>query len=102
MEKLRIGHKTLINGGKRSDKKIRLVLYIPQRIIDALSLVPGDEVEIGEIYKTGLNLHNKRGMYFGKKENEIRNEQGSSAPEAESSPENRIQESDSKETQQLS
>lgn len=84
----RIGNKVLINGGKRTDNKTRLLIYIPQRIIDNLELIPGDEVEVGEIYKTGINLHNKRGSHFGKKE--IHYEQESTAPKTESSPENRI------------
>lgn len=58
---VRIGIKIAINGGKRhSDGVQRLVIYLPQHVIERLEIKPGDELEVGEVYKTGRNLLRRR------------------------------------------
>lgn len=81
-----IGSKILVNGGKRLDGKPRLVIYIPENIRQRLELIAGDEVEIGNIRKTGRNLLNKNKF---KKKNDIQNESKSPNSETERTDENR-------------
>ena len=50
-----IGTKVLINAGKNTDGSTRLFLYMPKSVIERLCLVPGDEVYVGSIEKTGKN-----------------------------------------------
>lgn len=63
------------NGINNPSGKIRISVNIPMRVIEALNIVPGDQLVIGSIENTKINVPPRAGRFVKKQpsDNEVSN-----------------------------